>query len=230
MNAEVPGIGAAARYIGKRVLRKEDPRLLTGRGQFVDDISLPGMLHCAFARSPIARGRIVSIDSTAARDVPGVHAVYTAEDLAKVSFTMHTFFMVPTSVKTPTLAEDHVAYVFDDPPAVFCGDTLFAAGCGRLFEGSAETMWKSLGRLMALPDRTRVYCGHEYTQSNARFALHVDHENAALVARVAKIDELRQAGEPTIPSTIGLERATNPFVRAGDAAEFGRLRALKDQS
>ena len=84
MNAEVPGIGAAARYIGKRVLRKEDPRLLTGRGQFVDDISLPGMLHCAFARSPIARGRIVSIDSTAARDVPGVHAVYTAEDLAKV--------------------------------------------------------------------------------------------------------------------------------------------------
>ncbi|MCB2072473.1 MAG: molybdopterin-dependent oxidoreductase [Novosphingobium sp.] len=126
MNAEVPGIGAAARYIGKRVLRKEDPRLLTGRGQFVDDISLPGMLHCAFARSPIARGRIVSIDSTAARDVPGVHAVYTAEDLAKVSFTMHTFFMVPTSVKTPTLAEDHVAYV-GEPVALVIADSRYIA-------------------------------------------------------------------------------------------------------
>ncbi|MCB2058919.1 MAG: xanthine dehydrogenase family protein molybdopterin-binding subunit [Novosphingobium sp.] len=125
MNAEASGINAA-RYIGERVLRKEDPRLLTGRGQFVDDISLPGMLHCAFARSMIARGRILSIDTAAARDVPGVHAVYTAEDLAKVSFTMHTFFMVPTSVKTPTLAEDHVAYV-GEPLALVIADSRYIA-------------------------------------------------------------------------------------------------------
>ncbi len=135
-----------------------------------------------------------------------------------------------TIIATPGHTAGHISFHFPASEALFCGDTLFALGCGRLFEGSPETMWESLGRLMALPDATRVYCGHEYTQSNARFALHVDHENPALVARAAEIDELRQAGEPTIPSTIGLERATNPFVRAGNAAEFGRLRALKDRA
>lgn len=135
-----------------------------------------------------------------------------------------------TIIATPGHTAGHISYYFAASDALFCGDTLFALGCGRLFEGSAETMWESLGRLMALPDRTRVYCGHEYTQSNARFALGVDQGNAALAARAAEIDTLRQAGKPTIPSTIGLERATNPFVRAGNAAEFGRLRALKDRS
>lgn len=137
MNAEVPGIGAA-RYIGKRVLRKEDPRLLTGRGQFVDDISLPGMLHCAFARSPIARGKIVSIDCAAAREAPGVHAVYTAQDLAKIPFTMHTFFMVPTSVKTPTLAEGHVAYVGDPVALVIADSRPIAEDAASLIEVEYE--------------------------------------------------------------------------------------------
>ena len=106
----------------------------------------------------------------------------------------------------------------------FNRDTLFAMGCGRLFEGSAEQMWASLQKLLAWPDDTRVYCAHEYTQSNARFALTVEPDNADLVARAADVDRLRAAGEPTIPSTIGLEKATNPFLRptsAGLAATIG---------
>src|SRR5579862_7228081 len=95
MNA--PGIGAA-RYIGRRMPRKEDPRLLTGRGQFVDDIVLPGMLHVAFVRSPIARGRIVSIDTATARELPGVHAIYTAEDLARIKVEMLSFYLTPPTI------------------------------------------------------------------------------------------------------------------------------------
>lgn len=135
-----------------------------------------------------------------------------------------------TVIATPGHTAGHVSLYFAGAAALFCGDTLFALGCGRLFEGSAETMWDSLGRLMALPDATRVYCGHEYTQSNARFALTVDPGNALLVERAAEIAAKRAAGEPTVPSTLGLERQTNPFLRAGSAAEFGRRRALKDRS
>ncbi len=122
----------------------------------------------------------------------------------------------------------HIAYVFDADEVLFCGDTLFALGCGRLFEGTPEQMFASLGRLMALPDATRVYCAHEYTAANARFAMTVEPDNTALAARVAEITALRAAGQPTVPSTIGAERATNPFTRAESVAEFGRLRAAKD--
>jgi hydroxyacylglutathione hydrolase len=114
----------------------------------------------------------------------------------------------------PGHTRGHIAFWFGGDNAVFCGDTLFALGCGRTFEGTAEQMWTSLKRLRALPPATRIYCGHEYTQANARFALTVEPANPALKARAAEIDRLRAAGQPTIPSTIAEERATNPFLRA----------------
>jgi hydroxyacylglutathione hydrolase len=121
----------------------------------------------------------------------------------------------------------HIAYFDAADQIAFVGDTLFALGCGRLFEGDAEQMWASLSRLAALPDETAVYCAHEYTASNARFALSVD-DGAALKARSQEIFAARERGEPTVPTTIALEKATNPFLRAGDAKRFGELRAAKD--
>jgi hydroxyacylglutathione hydrolase len=112
----------------------------------------------------------------------------------------------------------HIAYWFADAMAVFCGDTLFSLGCGRLFEGSPEQMWSSLCRLRALPADTRVYCGHEYTEANAAFALDLDPANEDLRHRAAEVRQLRARGMPTVPSTIGSERAANPFLRADDAA------------
>ncbi len=113
----------------------------------------------------------------------------------------------------------HIAYWFAADQAVFCGDTLFALGCGRLFEGTAADMWQSLQALRALPPETRVYCAHEYTQSNCRFALSVDGASPALLARAEAITAARAEGIATVPSTIALERATNPFLRA-DVPEF----------
>ena len=133
----------------------------------------------------------------------------------------------------------HIAYFDAADHIAFVGDTLFALGCGRLFEGTAEQMWTSLQRLAALPDDTAVYCAHEYTASNARFALSVD-DDPALKARAEAIFAARERGEPTVPTTIGLEKATNPFLRApraggasGAAGEpddeaFGAVRAAKD--
>jgi hydroxyacylglutathione hydrolase len=114
----------------------------------------------------------------------------------------------------PGHTRGHIAYWFRDADALFCGDTLFALGCGRLFEGTPDQMWRSLSKLRSLPDATRVYCAHEYTQSNARFALTVERDNVALVERSKRIDGLRAKGVPTVPSTLGEERATNPFLRA----------------
>jgi hydroxyacylglutathione hydrolase len=133
----------------------------------------------------------------------------------------------------------HIAYFDAADRIAFVGDTLFALGCGRLFEGTAEQMWTSLQRLAALPDDTTVYCAHEYTASNARFALSVD-DAPALKARAAEIFAMRERGEPTVPTSIGLEKATNPFLRAPALAErvgaagepdykaFGAVRAAKD--
>lgn len=114
----------------------------------------------------------------------------------------------------------HIAYVGDvaGVSSLFCGDTLFAAGCGRIFEGTPAQMWESLGSLAALAGETRVYCGHEYTLANLRFALAVEPDNAALWDRQAAAEAARHRGEPTLPSTIALERATNPFLRAGHPA------------
>jgi hydroxyacylglutathione hydrolase len=126
-------------------------------------------------------------------------------------------------IETPGHTRGHVSLHDPDASAVFCGDTLFALGCGRLLEGDAPTMWRSLAKLAALPEATRVYCGHEYTQSNARFALSVDPDNAALTERAAEVDQTRAAGRPAVPSTIGEELATNPFLRVADHAIRARL-------
>jgi len=120
------------------------------------------------------------------------------------------------AIDIPGHTAGHVAYFgdVDGQPSLFCGDTLFAAGCGRLFEGTPQQMWTSLSALAKLPAATKVYCGHEYTLANLRFALAVEPGNADLWERQASAQALRARGEPTLPSTIGLERATNPFLRA----------------
>ena len=118
------------------------------------------------------------------------------------------------AIAIPSHTKGHVAYFFaDGTPSVFSGDTLFAAGCGRLFEGSAAEMRRSLTKLMALPDATRVYCGHEYTANNLRFAHELEPGNADVNAKIERVRELRARGEPTVPSTIAEEKRTNPFVR-----------------
>jgi hydroxyacylglutathione hydrolase len=139
----------------------------------------------------------------------------------------------------PAHTRGHIAYVFDEARSVFCGDTMFAAGCGRLFEGTPEMMWEALhDKLGLLPDETRVYCGHEYTEPNLVFAAHVEPDNLAVESKLARVREQRagaasdwhDAGpeEMTVPSTMAEEHATNPFLRAGSAAELGRRRARKD--
>lgn len=123
----------------------------------------------------------------------------------------------------------HIVYFIDELDSVFCGDTLFAMGCGRMFEGTAEQFYHSLNRLAALPPRTKVYCTHEYTLSNAEFALHIEPDNLAIQQRAIDIKSMRERGEITLPSNIGLELETNPFLRVDSAEEFARMRALKDQ-
>ena len=131
-------------------------------------------------------------------------------------------------IDTPGHTRGHIAYHFAEAGVLACGDTLFSLGCGRMFEGSAEEFFAALQRLAALPDETLVLCGHEYTQANARFALTVEPDNAALRARAAEIEAQRAAGRPTLPVTLGAEKAANPFLRAPDVARFAALRAAKD--
>ena len=121
-------------------------------------------------------------------------------------------------IETPGHTLDHVSYYIADQNLLFSADTLFALGCGRVFEGTPPMMWDSLKKLRALPDETIVYCGHEYTLANARFAVTADPENAALAGRLAEIEELRAAGKPTLPTSLGVEKVTNPFLRADDPA------------
>ena len=128
----------------------------------------------------------------------------------------------------PAHTAGHIAFYFPEAKAIFVGDTMFAMGCGRLFEGTAEQMHANLQRLTALPDDVRVFCGHEYTLANARFAMSVEPDNAALVERLGRVEATRGRGEVTLPTTVGEERATNPFVRAAGIEEFARLRAMKD--
>lgn len=123
----------------------------------------------------------------------------------------------------PGHTRGHIAYVAQGYPWLFCGDTLFAGGCGRLFEGTPAQMTASLAKLAALPDQTQVYCAHEYTLSNLRFARAVEPDNAALAARLETDTARRARQEPTVPSTIGMERATNPFLRYREPAIIERL-------
>jgi hydroxyacylglutathione hydrolase len=131
-------------------------------------------------------------------------------------------------IEVPGHTLGHIALVFDEERIAFVGDTLFAMGCGRLFEGSAEQMYSSLERLTSLPADTRLYCAHEYTLSNARFAAHADPQNPAIADRLASVKRLRDEGKMTVPTTVAQERETNPFVRAMNVDEFARLRREKD--
>ena len=116
-------------------------------------------------------------------------------------------------IETPGHTRGHISYLFPEDGIVFVGDTLFSVGCGKLLEGDAKMMWRSLQKLMALPPETQLYCGHEYTRANTKFALTVEPGNAALQARAVEAEELAKDGEPTLPTTIGKELATNPFLR-----------------
>jgi hydroxyacylglutathione hydrolase len=142
-------------------------------------------------------GLDIAVDEASGADVGGHHA--------------QVFFV-------PGHTSGHIAYYFADSDALFCGDTLFSIGCGRLFEGTPQQMWSSLLKLRALPDATRVYCAHEYTESNCRFAITIDPDNKALQHKVAEVKAARAAGNPTIPAELGQEKASNPFLRADQAS------------
>ena len=126
-------------------------------------------------------------------------------------------------VYTPGHTLGHVCYHFADQTIAFVGDTLFALGCGRLFEGTPEQMWSSLSRLAAWPEETRIYCAHEYTAANAAFALTIEPDNRDLQAYAAQVEAARARGEATVPTTIGAELAANPFLRASSAGLRARL-------
>ena len=131
-------------------------------------------------------------------------------------------------VEVPGHTLDHIALIFDEDRVAFVGDTLFAMGCGRLFEGTPEQMYGSLAKIAALPEDTRLYPAHEYTLANARFAAYADPDSSNIAKRLAEVTALRDRGEITLPTSVAEERRTNPFVRAPDVATFARLRADKD--
>ncbi len=139
--------------------------------------------------------------------IPGIDVMLGDGDTYRLGEAEALVFDVPGHT------HGHIAYWFEQSDALFCGDTLFALGCGRVFEGTMDQMWSSLSKLKALPESARIFCAHEYTQSNGRFALSVEPNNAALVARMADIDDKRQRNIPTVPSTLREELATNPFLR-----------------
>jgi hydroxyacylglutathione hydrolase len=148
----------------------------------------------------------------------------TVKDGERFDFAGHPVDVI----LTPGHTLGHICYHLPEDKLLFAADTLFALGCGRVFEGTMEQMHASLQRLGQLPDDTIVYFGHEYTQSNARYALTVEPENPALIARAEEIAELREKNRFTAPTTIAIEKMTNPFLRARDAAEFATIRKGKD--
>lgn len=135
---------------------------------------------------------------------------------------------VGRAIEIPGHTLGHLALVFDEDRIAFVGDTLFAMGCGRLFEGTAQQMYESLQRIAALPEDTALYCGHEYTLANARFAVHAEPGNRDIAERLEAVARLRERGEITLPTTVAEERATNPFIRAASVAEFAERRSAKD--
>jgi hydroxyacylglutathione hydrolase len=131
-------------------------------------------------------------------------------------------------IDTPGHTRGHIAYYFADGGVLLCGDTLFSLGCGKLLEGTAAEMFDSLGKLAKLPEGALVCCGHEYTESNARFALTVEPQNAALQARAEQAKAQRAASKPTVPTRMAEELAANPFLRAGSVARLAEIRGAKD--
>jgi hydroxyacylglutathione hydrolase len=163
-----------------------------------------------------------TISGPASGSIPGRDAAL--EEGNRVSLGQH----VGRVIAVPGHTLDHIALVFDGEGVAFVGDTLFAMGCGRLFEGTPQQMYRSLQRIAGLPEETLLYCAHEYTLANGKFAAHAEPGNTAIAQRLAQVEQMRAAGEITLPTTVAAERATNPFVRTGDWQEFARLRAAKD--
>lgn len=145
-------------------------------------------------------------------DIPTLDEKVSEPDVVKVGSLSARVF------DTPGHTAGHICYWFEQEKLLFSADTLFALGAGRAFERPASVLWESLLKLRKLPDDTTIYCGHEYTLSNGRFAVTVDPDNAALKARLAEVEKARAAGKPTVPSTMAEERTTNPFLRADDPA------------
>jgi len=174
-------------------------------------------------------GNIVIKDATGARisgpageNIPGRDVALSEGD--EIRLGAH----VGRVIEVPGHTLGHIALIFDEDRVAFVGDTLFAMGCGRLFEGSPEQMYRSLQRLTALPAETQLYCAHEYTLSNARFAAHAYSGDAAISERLAEVEKQRANGERTVPTSVARELATNPFVLAPNVEEFARLRRDKD--
>ncbi|WP_106640493.1 hydroxyacylglutathione hydrolase [Allosphingosinicella vermicomposti] len=156
------------------------------------------------------------------------HRIPTLDVLVKEGDRVAIGGVTADVLDVPAHTAGHIAYHLPSEKAAFVGDTLFAMGCGRLFEGTAEQMHANMQRLAALPEDTSIYCAHEYTLSNGRFALSVDPGNTALVERMKAVENARARGEATVPTTIALERATNPFMRASSAEELAQRRQAKD--
>ena len=169
-----------------------------------------------------AHGAIVIAPAAEAAKIPTADRLVAEGD--SVTLGKH----VASVMETPAHTAGHISYRFLDEPVLFPGDTLFAMGCGRLFEGTAAQMHEAMRRFAALPPETRVYCAHEYTLSNARYARVAEPGNDAIAARLATIEAMRERGEPTVPTTIADELATNPFMRARSAEELAARRAAKD--
>jgi len=164
------------------------------------------------------RCRVVAPHMEAKR-IPLVDETVREKDTVKVGSLAGEVY------ETPGHTAGHISFFFPLEKLAFVGDTLFSIGCGRVIEGTAKMMWESLLKLRDLPDDTRIFCGHEYTQANIRFAKTIEPANARLAAREKEVDKLRAAGEPTIPSKLAEEKAANPFLRA-DTAEVAKAVAL----
>ncbi len=163
-----------------------------------------------------------TVSGPASETIPGRDIALAEGDLVRLGNHVGRVIAVPGH----TLG--HIALLFDKDKIAFVGDTLFAMGCGRLFEGTPQQMFASLQRLAQLPDETQLYCAHEYTLANGRFAAHAEPGNAEIADRLEAVEKLRSEGKITVPTTVAAERATNPFVRSSDWQEFARLRAAKD--
>jgi hydroxyacylglutathione hydrolase len=170
-----------------------------------------------------ATGATLSAPAAEAARIPAIDVALKDGDTVRIGAHVGEVWDVPGH----TLG--HIAFVFRDAGVAFVGDTMFAMGCGRLFEGTPSQMFGAFERLGQLPDATRIFCAHEYTLANARFAATVEPANVAIAQRLAAVEALRERGEATVPTTIADERATNPFLRARTVAEFAELRAKKDR-
>lgn len=162
------------------------------------------------------------ISGPASEDIPGRDVALREGSAVRIG--RH----VGRIVEVPGHTLGHIAIIFDDERVAFVGDTLFAMGCGRLFEGTPRQMYASLQRLAELPEDMKLYCAHEYTLSNARFAAQAEPDNRAIAERLARVERMRSAGEMTVPTTVAEERETNPFVRSTNEDEFAARRAAKD--